>query len=66
MVGMWDKLDDGTWGVSVRVGGKGASMVGEVVVVRRKDKTTCNAMLTALVTDYGVGDVAIFRAESLS
>ena len=66
MVGTWDKLDDGSWGVSVRVGGKGASMIGEVVVVRRKDKTTCNARLVALVADYGDGDVATYRAEALS
>ena len=64
MVGTWDKLDDGSWGVQVRCGGRGAEMVGQMIVVRRKDKTTSNETLGALVADYGQGDVAVYRVAS--
>jgi len=64
MVAAWDKLDDGSWGVMVRCGGRGASMVGQVVVARRRDKTTSNVTLGALVADYGQGDVCVYRVAS--
>jgi hypothetical protein len=63
-VGSWDKLSDGSWGVMVRCGGRGTEMVGQTVVVRRKDRSTSNVMLGALVADYGQGDVAVYQVAS--
>lgn len=64
MVGTWDKLDDGSWGVQVRAGGNGAALVGEIVVVRRRDRTSSNVTLGRLVADYGAGDVAVYEVAS--
>lgn len=61
--GKWDKLDDGTWGIQVRVGGNGMYYVGKTVLVRRKDRSSSHEVLGELVTDYGPGDVAVFRME---
>jgi hypothetical protein len=47
-VGSWDKLSDGSWGVMVRCGGRGAEMVGRTIVVRRKDRSTSNVTAAEL------------------
>lgn len=58
----WDqKTEDGKWLVSVRCGGRGESMVGQIVTVRSKDGRWTNVTLGRLVQDYGPGDVAIFE-----
>lgn len=59
----WKKLENGTWGVMVECGGRGAVMVGQMVVVRRKDRTSSNVTLGALVQDWGKGDWALFQAD---
>ena len=57
----WQKLENGSWGVLVQCGGRGAEMVGQMVVVRKKDKTSSNVTLGTLVKDYGKGDWALFE-----
>ncbi len=63
MTGTWDKLDDGSWGVMVRCGGRGVEMVGHTIVVRRRDRSTSNETLGELVADYGLGDVCVYRVQ---
>jgi hypothetical protein len=64
VVANWDRLDDGSWGLSVRCGGHGAEMVGQLVTARRKDRSTSTERLGALVQDYGHGDVCVYRVQS--
>lgn len=62
--GTWEKLTDGTWGIQVRAGGKGAELVGRMLAVVKKDKSMSTETLGEVVTDYGPGDVVIFRVAS--
>jgi hypothetical protein len=57
----WKKLDDGTWGVMAQCGGRSAEMVGQMVVVKKKDRSATNVTLGPVVKDFGKGDWAVFE-----
>ena len=60
-IGEWVKLPDGSWGIEVRVGGRGAKFVGRALRVKKKDRTYSRQVLGDLVEDFGVDDVARYR-----
>ena len=62
--GQFEKLEDGSWGVTFRVGGRAEECVGRWGSARRKDRTTTQVWLTEVVKDWGAGDVATFRIKN--
>lgn len=60
--GKWDSKHGDKWWVSVRVGGKGAQHVGQVIPVNGKNGRAA-VRLEKLIQDYGDGDVAIFEVD---
>lgn len=65
--GKWAKLDDGTFGASIRLRDHSnvSVHVGKIVQVLSKDGKFSDVRLVELVRDYGVGDVTIYRCERI-
>lgn len=59
----WIKLEDGTFGAQLRVGGRGAEYVGAQVTICSKAGARERVVLTSVVKDWGVGDVVEFRCS---
>ena len=60
--GSWVK-EGAEFMAQVRCGGHGAENVGRTAILRSQAKDFSEVTLTALVRDYGAGDVCLYRVS---